>query len=116
MRLGKMRDRSKNEGDWVQYLRNINIRWFSFALDDLQELRIGQDERENLSIADGDLFICEGGEPGRCAVWRGGSNRLVYQKALHRFRTFGAVLFRVFNSLRAFRDQAARGRNRALAQ
>jgi type I restriction enzyme, S subunit len=92
LRLGKMLDRSKNEGDWVQYLRNINIRWFSFALDDLQELRIGQDERENLSIADGDLLICEGGEPGRCAVWRGGSNRLVYQKALHRFRTFGAVL------------------------
>jgi type I restriction enzyme, S subunit len=92
LRLGKMLDKSKNEGDWVQYLRNINIRWFSFALDDLQELRIGQDECEDLSVADGDLLICEGGEPGRCAVWRGGRNRLVYQKALHRFRTFGAVL------------------------
>jgi type I restriction enzyme S subunit len=35
---------------------------------------------------------CEGGEPGRCAVWRNGTNSLVYQKALHRFRTSGAII------------------------
>jgi type I restriction enzyme S subunit len=92
VRLGKMLDKAKNQGLPTQYLRNINVRWFRFDLTDLQILLISEDERELLSVQDGDLFICEGGEPGRCAVWRNGTNSLVYQKALHRFRTSGAIV------------------------
>ena len=33
----------------------------------------------------GDLVICEGGEPGRCAVWET-DDRIFFQKALHRVR------------------------------
>ena len=32
----------------------------------------------------GDLVICEGGEPGRCAVWET-DDRIFFQKALHPF-------------------------------
>src|SRR5712691_2530803 len=92
MRLGKMLDKAKNQGLPTQYLRNINVRWFKFDLTDLQILLISEDERELLSVQDGDLFICEGGAPGRCAVWRNGTSSLVYQKALHRFRTSGAIV------------------------
>jgi type I restriction enzyme S subunit len=92
LRLGKMLDKSKNQGIPVKYLRNINVRWFSFETDDLLTLLASPDEIEKLSIADGDLLICEGGEPGRCAVWRGGPNNLVYQKALHRFRSYGGII------------------------
>jgi type I restriction enzyme S subunit len=87
-----MLDKAKNQGLPTQYLRNINVRWFRFDLTDLQMLLVSEDERELLSVQDGDLFICEGGEPGRCAVWRNGMNSLVYQKALHRFRTSGAIV------------------------
>lgn len=32
-------------------------------------MRIETKEIEKYSIKYGDLIICEGGEPGRCAVW-----------------------------------------------
>jgi type I restriction enzyme S subunit len=85
-RLGKMLDKQKNTGVETTYLRNINVRWFGFDLSDLQTLRIEPDERESLRVLDGDVLICEGGEPGRCAVWRSGATDTVFQKALHRVR------------------------------
>lgn len=87
MRLGKMLDKAKNRGESASYLRNVNVRWFQFDLEDLLEMRIEAHERENLSVRDGDVLICEGGEPGRCAVWRHGPTALIFQKALHRART-----------------------------
>ena len=80
-----MLDKEKNTGVPRKYLRNINVRWFSFDLTDLLEMRIEDDEIEKYSICKGDLIICEGGEPGRCAVWQR-DDALFYQKALHRVR------------------------------
>ena len=37
------------------------------------------------SVSHNDLIICEGGEPGRCAVWDK-QDSIFYQKALHRVR------------------------------
>jgi len=91
-RLGKMLDQAKNVGDPTPYLRNINVRWFGFNLTDIQVIRVTADERQNLSVRRGDVLICEGGEPGRCAVWRGDDNVFVYQKALHRLRVGTDVL------------------------
>jgi type I restriction enzyme S subunit len=87
-RLGKMLDAAKQTGEHrVPYLRNANVRWFKFDLSDLAEMDIPESERSQLQIRDGDVLICEGGEPGRAAVWRGNANGIVFQKALHRFRT-----------------------------
>lgn len=84
-RLGKMLDKQKNTGTPKKYLRNINVRWFSFDLADLQEMKIEETEFEKYTIKKDDLVICEGGEPGRCAVWE--KNETIYfQKALHRVR------------------------------
>ena len=84
-RLGKMLDKKKNTGVLQRYLRNINVRWFSFDLSDIQQMKIEPSEHEKYSIEPGDLIICEGGEPGRCAVWES-SETVYYQKALHRVR------------------------------
>ena len=84
-RLGKMLDKEKNTGVPKQYLRNINVRWMSFDLSDLLEMKIEPDEVDRYSIKSGDLVICEGGEPGRCAVWESHAG-IFYQKALHRVR------------------------------
>jgi type I restriction enzyme S subunit len=43
-------------------------------------------EREKFSLLPGDLLVCEGGEPGRCAIWEGQKTNCYYQKALHRIR------------------------------
>ena len=84
-KLGKMLDGAKNVGDPVAYLRNVNVRWGEFDLSDLLEMRVTPDERAALSVRDGDLFMCEGGEPGRCAVWRGGglAGEAMFLKTAH---------------------------------
>jgi type I restriction enzyme S subunit len=91
-RLGKMLDKSKNQGVPTTYLRNINVRWFGFDLSDLLDIRVTENEIHELSIQNGDVLICEGGEPGRCAVWSAGVNKFVFQKALHRVRPNKSLL------------------------
>jgi len=91
-RLGKMLDKAKNTGISTRYLGNINVRWNSFDLEDLQEIRVSQEELRDLEVKKGDVLICEGGEPGRCAVWSQDDSGIVYQKALHRARTSDRVL------------------------
>lgn len=50
------------------------------------DLGFDPDEEEKFSLRPGDLLVCEGGEPGRAAVWHGEINPCFYQKALHRLR------------------------------
>ena len=44
------------------------------------------DELERFGLRMADVLVCEGGEPGRAAVWDGRMPDLKYQKALHRVR------------------------------
>ena len=62
------------------------MRWGAFNLDDIKTMPMVEADIEKLRVKDGDVLVCEGGEPGRCAVWRGESNGLTFQKALHRLR------------------------------
>ena len=86
MCLGKMLDKKKNKGNYQPYLRNVNVRWGSFDLDDLLEMRFEDSEQERYGLQNGDLIMCEGGEPGRCAIWNGEAQNMKIQKALHRIR------------------------------
>lgn len=88
--LGKMLDRQKNTGTLKPYLRNTNVRWGSFNLDDLLEMKFDNVGSERFLIRENDLVMCEGGEPGRCAVWKNESP-IHFQKALHRIRFWGKV-------------------------
>lgn len=84
--LGKMLDKAKNKGTPRPYFGNINLRWGAFNIDAGKTIPIEDHEVERYGICAGDLVICEGGEPGRCAVWTGEDNRYFIQKALHRVR------------------------------
>ena len=84
--LGKMLDREKNTGTPRYYLANINLRWGKFDLDNLKTIKVKDNEIKRYSLERGDLVICEGGEPGRCAVWEGKVSNMIIQKALHRIR------------------------------
>ncbi len=85
-RLGKMLDKSKNTGVAMPYLRNKNVRWRKFDLSDLLDIKVEERELDSISAFKGDLLICEGGEPGRAAIWDKDES-IVIQKALHRFRS-----------------------------
>lgn len=91
IKLGKMLDAVKNKGRPVPYLRNVNVRWGSFDLSDVLQMRMTADELEAFAIKNGDLLVCEGGEPGRAAIWRYGPTELKFQKALHRARPYEGI-------------------------
>lgn len=84
--LGKMLDKEKNRGEPRPYLANMNVRWGSFDLRDLREMRFEEREYERYGLRLGDIVMCEGGEPGRCAIWMDEVPSMMIQKALHRIR------------------------------
>lgn len=83
--LGKMLDAKKAVGQLTPYLRNINVRWGWVDVSDVSEVRLTSEERLKFSLRTNDLLMCEGGEPGRCAIWNGPEG-MTFQKALHRIR------------------------------
>ncbi|MFZ6746760.1 restriction endonuclease subunit S [Undibacterium sp. JH2W] len=84
--LGKMLDQNKNKGEFYPYLGNSNVRWGSFDLSNLAKMKFEETEFLRYGLKDGDLLVCEGGEPGRCAIWKNNIPNMKFQKALHRIR------------------------------
>ena len=91
-RLGKMLDAAKNRGEMKPYLRNTNVQWMRFELGDVKEMRFEEREKNELKLRKGDLLVCEGGEPGRCAIWNDQVAEMYFQKAIHRVRPCAAIL------------------------
>ena len=83
--LGKMLDKAKNKGELRPYLRNFNVRWFAFDLSDVLQMPFLPAEEGKYTVVKGDVLICEGGYPGRAAIW-GENYPIHFQKALHRVR------------------------------
>lgn len=83
--LGKMLDAKQQTGAHpTPYLRNINVRWGRFDVSDVAVMDVAPHELERVLAVEGDVIACEGGEPGRSAVWKG--EPIALQKALHRIR------------------------------
>lgn len=89
--LGKMLSSETRTGEYTgMYLRNESVQWGRIDTSDLKSMSIPGDQVDRYSVRDGDLLVCEGGQPGRCAVWRS-SEPMLYQKALHRVRPQNGV-------------------------
>jgi type I restriction enzyme S subunit len=88
-----MLDRAKRtEGTPLPYVRNINVRWGTVDLSDLLTMPFKDSELERFALRGGDVLVCEGGEPGRAAVWHHGEGSgIKYQKAIHRVRLGGGI-------------------------
>ena len=84
--LGKMLDQKKNKGEPLPYLANVNVRWGTFDLKNLRQMRFEPNETDRYGLKYGDIVMCEGGEPGRCAIWKEYMPGMMIQKALHRIR------------------------------
>ncbi len=93
VQLGKMLSAKSRTGHGSRpYLRNINVRWNSFDLSDVLKMDFSEREVKKYGLLQGDVLVCEGGEPGRAAVWRERASGILYQKALHRVRFVDGVL------------------------
>jgi type I restriction enzyme, S subunit len=84
--LGKMLDKEKNKGRLLPYLRNPNVRWFEIDTSNLQLMPFEPREDDRYGLRSGDVLVCEGGEPGRAAIWDGRLADVKFQKAIHRVR------------------------------
>lgn len=92
--LGKMLDEKKNKGTPMSYLANVNVRWGSFELENVRQMRFEPHELERYGLQFGDIVMCEGGEPGRCAIWKNQVSPMMFQKALHRIRPVADLDYR----------------------
>ena len=88
--LGKMLDEKRQTGTaTIPYLRNTNVQWDRVDITDLKSMDVPLEERARFTVWPGDLLICEGGQPGRSAIYSGDIGPLGFQKALHRARSRG---------------------------
>lgn len=86
--LGKMLSPEVANGPYPRpYLANQHVRWDRVVVDELPTMSIEPHELKRFTLRDGDLLVCEGGEAGRTAMWRGELEVCAYQKARHRLRT-----------------------------
>ena len=84
--LGKMLNQRAAEGEnQLRYLRNQNVQWDRFDLDDVSTMHFESEQRQRFGVRKGDLLVCEGGDVGRAAMWSL-EEEICYQKALHRVR------------------------------
>ncbi len=87
VQLGKMLSpKSKIGLSSFPYLRNANVQWNKIDTGDIAYMDFNEKEQKKFSLLRGDLLICEGGEPGRAAIWDGRIDPCFYQKSLHRVR------------------------------
>ncbi len=87
IKLGKMLDKQKHtSGHLLPYLNNLAVRWNEVNTSDLPKMYFNDRELDRFGLRAGDVVVCEGGEPGRAAVWDGRLPELKFQKAIHRVR------------------------------
>jgi type I restriction enzyme, S subunit len=85
--LGKMLDEKQITGKHLApYLRNVDVQWGQINTTGLPRMDFSGHDLIRYSLRLGDLLVCEGGEVGRAAIWRGELSECYYQKALHRLR------------------------------
>lgn len=108
VRLGKMLDEKKNRGELRPYLANVNVRWGRFEFDSLREMRFEEHELDKYGLLSGDIVMCEGGEPGRCAIWKDQLPGMMVQKALHRIRPRAGLDFRFLYHCLSFTAKSGR--------
>ncbi|NOQ45144.1 MAG: hypothetical protein GQ559_00455 [Desulfobulbaceae bacterium] len=68
------------------FLRTKNVFWNRLDLEVLDQMHFTEAEESRLAMKGGDLLLCEGGDIGRAAMWRGEIARCYHQNHLHRLR------------------------------
>jgi len=68
------------------FLRTSNLSWGYINISNVDEMYFTPEEFEKLKLKKGDILVCEGGDIGRTALYRGELKECAYQNHLHRLR------------------------------
>ena len=77
---------ARNGPDKTPFLRTSNVLWDEIDLSSVDEMAIPDHELQTKLLCRGDLLVCEGGEIGRAAIWKGEVETMSFQNHLHRLR------------------------------
>ena len=77
---------ARNGPDKTPFLRTSNVLWDEIDLTSVDEMSIPDNELQAKLLQPGDLLVCEGGEIGRAAIWKGEADPMSFQNHLHRLR------------------------------
>ena len=87
VQLGKMLNKLAKTGKLsAPYLGNRAVQWDFVDCTAVEVMDFTASERLKFMLMPGDLLVCEGGDVGRTALWRGEIEDCYYQKAIHRLR------------------------------
>ncbi len=90
---GKQVSKKNRVGDNQRpFLRTKNVFWNRLALNELDQMNFTEAEEARLEMRPGDLLLCEGGDIGRTAMWRGDIERCYHQNHLHRLRAINGEI------------------------
>ena len=86
--LGKMLQANQShEGETEEfYLRSANVQWDRVDISDIKTMWFSPTEKRELLLRNGDLVVNEGGDVGRCAIWRDEIPECYIQNAINRVR------------------------------
>lgn len=77
---------ARNGAQKTPFLRTSNVFWDEIDLTEVDEMAMSDQEIAEKNLLPGDLLVCEGGEIGRAAVWKGEASPMSFQNHLHRLR------------------------------
>ncbi|TPG26129.1 restriction endonuclease subunit S [Mycolicibacterium hodleri] len=87
--LGKRLDAAVSRGVLKTCINNRAVRWGRVLLNEAVEAPLTDADIPVLRLVSGDVLMCEGGEVGRSAVWRGELQEAYFLNTLHRLRSKG---------------------------
>lgn len=89
---GKQVSKRTRVGDnQCAFLRTKNVYWCRLDLSELDHMHFSEQDEKRLALMTNDLLVCEGGDVGRTAIWRGEVENCYYQNHLHRLRVLPGI-------------------------
>jgi type I restriction enzyme S subunit len=77
---------SKDGKQKKPFLRTSNLLWGKVTFEKIDYMYFTDKEIQKLILQENDILVCEGGDVGRTALWRGELKECIYQNHLHRLR------------------------------
>ncbi|MGI5847063.1 MAG: restriction endonuclease subunit S [Candidatus Cryptobacteroides sp.] len=86
LQLGKMLKNDPGPGEQLKpYLKSKNIQWLKLDLTNVEEMWFSLHEINRLKLRKGDILYSEGGEVGKCAMWKEELDECYIQNSVHKF-------------------------------
>lgn len=91
--LGKMVQNEQKKANEVlkPYLKSRNIQWDGIILSSVDKMWFKPAEIKSYDLQDDDIVVSEGGEVGKCVMWRKEFGEMYFQNSVNRVRVSDSV-------------------------